>query len=79
MMVILASMVQIEDVSLLGIRKYQYPLTVFDISIAFFNRRHSFRAVFSPNSREGASIFGKPPTHDVERFLFILRFDSREK
>jgi hypothetical protein len=27
----------------------------------------------------GASIFQKPPTDDVERFLSLLRFDSREK
>jgi hypothetical protein len=28
---------------------------------------------------EGASIFLKPPTDDVERFLFLLRVDSRGK
>jgi hypothetical protein len=27
----------------------------------------------------GASIFQKPPTHDVERFLSMLMSDSREK
>jgi len=27
----------------------------------------------------GAQISKKPPTHDVERFLSLLRFDSREK
>jgi hypothetical protein len=27
----------------------------------------------------GASISQKPPTQDVERFLSMLRFDSREK
>jgi len=29
--------------------------------------------------REGQFISQKPPTTDVERFLFLLRFDSREK
>ena len=28
---------------------------------------------------QGASVFLKPPTHAVEWFLFLLRFDSREK
>jgi hypothetical protein len=27
----------------------------------------------------GASVFQKPPTDDVEWFLSMLRFDSREK
>ena len=27
----------------------------------------------------GAQISKKPPTHNVERFLFMLRFDSRAK
>jgi hypothetical protein len=27
----------------------------------------------------GASVFLRPTTHDVERFLSMLRFDSREK
>ena len=27
----------------------------------------------------GASVLEKPPTHDVERFLSMLRFDSRGK
>ena len=27
----------------------------------------------------GASVSQKPPTQDVERFLSMLRFDSREK
>jgi hypothetical protein len=31
------------------------------------------------SSSHGAQISGKPPTHDVERFLSLLRFDSREK
>jgi hypothetical protein len=43
--------------------------------------------VFSPGFREGgsehvplgASISQKPPTAEVERFLSMLRFDSREK
>jgi len=33
----------------------------------------------SEQIREGASISQRPPTDEVERFLFILRFDSREK
>jgi hypothetical protein len=33
----------------------------------------------SEQIREGAQISGKPPTDDVERFLSMLRFDSREK
>jgi hypothetical protein len=27
----------------------------------------------------GASVFQRPPTQDVERFLSMLRFDSREQ
>jgi hypothetical protein len=42
---------------------------------------------FSPDFREGGSeqirlgaqISGKPPTDNVERFLYMLRFDLREK
>jgi hypothetical protein len=33
----------------------------------------------SEQIREGAQIFRKPLTDDVERFLSMLRFDSREK
>ena len=33
----------------------------------------------SEQIREGAQISEKPPTHDVERFLSMLRFDSRGK
>jgi hypothetical protein len=43
--------------------------------------------VFTPESREGgsehvplgASVCQRPPTENVERFLSMLRFDSREK
>ena len=38
-----------------------------------------FREGGSEQIHEGAQISEKPPTHDVERFLSILRFDSREK
>ncbi len=33
----------------------------------------------SEQVRLGAQISKKPPTADVERFLSMLRFDSREK
>lgn len=43
--------------------------------------------LFSPDSREGgsehvplgASVYQRPPTDHVERFLSMLRFDSRGK
>ena len=38
-----------------------------------------FREGGSEQIREGAQISQKPPTDDVERFLSMLRFDSREK
>ncbi len=33
----------------------------------------------SEQIREGAPIFLKPPTDDVERFLSLLSFDSKRK
>jgi hypothetical protein len=38
-----------------------------------------FREGGSEQIREGASISPKPPTDHVERFLFMLRFDSGKK
>jgi hypothetical protein len=38
-----------------------------------------FREGGSEQIREGAQISAKPPTHNVERFLSMLRFDSRGK
>ena len=38
-----------------------------------------FREGGSERISEGAQISQKPPTHDVERFLSMLRFDSRGK
>ena len=43
--------------------------------------------LFSPDSREGgsehvplgASVYQRPPTDHVERFLSMIRFDSRGK
>jgi hypothetical protein len=38
-----------------------------------------FREGGSEQIHEGASVFQKPPTENVARFLFMLGFDSREK
>jgi hypothetical protein len=38
-----------------------------------------FREGGSEQIREGASNFQKPPTDNVERFLSVLRFDSKGK
>jgi hypothetical protein len=39
----------------------------------------NFREDGSEQISEGASVFQKPPTNNVERFLSILRFDSKGK
>ena len=53
-----------------------------------FLDHEAFCMVVSPDFREecgsehvplGASISQRPPAHDVERFLFMLMFDSRGK
>ena len=38
-----------------------------------------FREGGSEQISEGASVSQKPPIHDVERFLSMLRFESEEK
>jgi hypothetical protein len=38
-----------------------------------------FREGGSEQTREGAQVSDKPPAHDVERSLFMLRFDSKGK
>ena len=61
-------------------------MTILLISSRFLKKQLCC-AVFSPDFREGgseqisegASISQKPPTDDVERFLSMLRFDSRGK
>jgi hypothetical protein len=60
-------------------------LTIRQFSITF--PKDNLFLPISPNLREGssehvplgASVSQRPATQDVERFLFLPRFDSREK
>ncbi len=38
-----------------------------------------FESSCPQGATQGAQISEKPPTHDVERFLSMLRFDSKDK